>query len=225
MLVREWRFPLSFPGTIIDIETTEKEATAGELITFGFFSAEAIRVYQRIDSSKKGRAEFDSLVRSAFNFLPRPYYAFHAEFETSWLGIKFDHDLFKKWSSFADRHKKCEKHGWKLVKPEEWNCPSCNQPFRSRLKWPKLSELVSMPHAYYGTEIEATGEEIPLVWNEFRKTGEQALLLKIIYHNVYDLIRSACLILWDETILDLMSDILKLEKVKPRTLREEAENK
>jgi len=132
--------------------------------------------------------------------------------------------LFKKWSAFAERCRKCEEHGWFLTSsPEEKKCPVCKKVIWSRLKWPKLEELISMPHNYYKIEIESPGREIPEIWKKYKKSKDEKILLRVIYHNLYDLIRSSCLILWDETILSLIADTLKLEEAKPRTLKDETD--
>jgi len=219
LIKREWRFPLSFLGTVIDIETTGLDPRKDEIITYGIFSAEVIRIYQRTDPTPEGLKRFERFVSRSFDFLPRPYCAYKSEFEEAFLKVKIDHDLFKKWSEYADLYRECSKHGWFIVsRAVDEGCPKCGEHSTIRMKWPKLAELITMPHEYFETSLEADGEDVPDIWREYVKTREKSFLLGIIYHNLYDLLRSACLILWDETILGLISDILELEQAKPRIL-------
>ena len=227
MIQREWKFPISFPGTLIDVETTAISPRYGELITFGFFTAGGIRIYQRTDPSPEGYEAFKQAVSRWHSFLPRPYHAYNSSFEQDWLGTSFDHDLFQKWRGLAERCKRpgsswCNQHGWvQMGQSQAGSCPVCGKPTHQRPKWPSLEELISMPHKYFGTEVESRGREVPLIWQRYAQTGDRRLLLKIIYHNLYDLIRSSCLLLWDETAIKLWSDMLGGEKAKPRTLGDE----
>jgi len=51
--VHEWKFPITFPGTIIDIETSGFKEQGGEIITFGYFSSDLIKIFQRVDFTEK----------------------------------------------------------------------------------------------------------------------------------------------------------------------------
>jgi uncharacterized protein YprB with RNaseH-like and TPR domain len=48
-----------------------------------------------------------------------------------------------------------------------------------------------MPHEYFETNVEAEGQEVPEIWERYSSTREKSLLMRIIYHNLYDLLRSA----------------------------------
>ncbi|RLJ06934.1 MAG: hypothetical protein DRP12_03195, partial [Candidatus Aenigmatarchaeota archaeon] len=132
-LIRRWNFPVSIDGTIIDIETTDVNPEKGEIITFGYFTGNTIKIFQRTDPSERGRDIFNRFIRSALQTLPRPFHAYNCSFEERWLGVRFSHDLMAKWREKSDKG-------------------------RQKLKWPKVSELISLPHSYYKLEVEATGK-------------------------------------------------------------------
>jgi len=50
--------------------------------------------------------------------------------------------------------------------------------------------LITMPHEYFETNIEAEGQEVPEIWERYSSMGEKSLLMGIIYHNLYNLLRS-----------------------------------
>jgi hypothetical protein len=124
--------PVTFRGTIIDIETSDLVPSKGEIITFGFFSSGEVKIYQKTEPGID--SEFDNVVRSALRILPRPFFAYNASnFEEIWLGVKFDLDLMDKWKLFTE---------------------DLNQQKNLLTKWPKLSELISLPYEYYGKKVE-----------------------------------------------------------------------
>ncbi|MEM2873787.1 MAG: ribonuclease H-like domain-containing protein [Nitrososphaerales archaeon] len=200
MLERRWIMPVSFRGTIIDIETSDLVPSKGKIITFGFFSAGEIRIYQRTEPDYD--QEFEDTVRIASKLLPRPYYAYNAKgFEEVWLGVEFDLDLMSKWKRLAEDL-------------------SRNRKFL--VKYPRLAELVSIPYEYYG-EIENSGSDIVKLWKEYQEKREKRLLLKIIYHNRHDLIRECCLLLWDENTASLIAELMENEKANPTFISKEIE--
>lgn len=192
MIIKEWKVPASIEGTIIDIETTALQPP-GEIITYGFFFGNTIKIFQRTDLTEEGKEKFEKGIKKAFFFYPRPYYAYNCSFEEQWLGIKFDHDLMEKWRKEAE---------------------SVVGDNGRRLKWPKVSELISLPHEYFKIKAEATGREIPEIWQKYKDTGKEEFLAHIINHNLYDLIRESCLMLWDETIAKALKGLMEEEKWK-----------
>ncbi len=188
---KTWSVPISVQGSIIDVETSGLKKISSELLTFGAFHGNTIVILQRTDCSEKGRLEFEKIVNDSLDMLPRPFYAYNSSFEEEWLGTKIDHDLMAKWKILADTSGK---------------------------KWPKASELTKMPHEYYEISVEATGKEIPGIWEKYCKDGNPSHLDKIVYHNLYDLIRESGLLLWDETAAEVLSKIIIEEKNKPRKI-------
>ncbi len=216
----EWKFTILFPGTIIDLETSALEPQDGDILTFGYFTSGVAKVCQLAKTDKDSADKFKQSVIETMKFLPRPFYAYNASFEEKWLNTKFDIDLFDNWKKIAggtkkEGHKWCYVHRW--VKNNEENvCQFCQRPLWNDPKWPRAEELVSLPHKYFGIEIEAMGKDIPPIWYEYKQTGNRELLNKIVYHNLYDIIREACLLLWDETVTSYYAGMLGEEKGKPR---------
>ena len=192
---REWTLPLSVNGTIVDVETTSIDPKDGEIVTVGFFSANKICIFQRIDPSQEGMRKFFSVLYNWAHFYPRPFYAYNKSFEEKWLQTHFDHDLMGKWKSAAEKK---IKNG------------------RS-LKWPRVSELISLPHNYYGMQ-DIDGKDVPRIWKEYCDNGDKntEMLERIILHNLNDLIREACLLMWDETSAKPFANVLFREMQKER---------
>lgn len=185
---REWMVPISISGTIVDVETTGIDPELGDVITCGCFSGNKISIFQRVDPTEDGKRKFFRVLYNWSSFYPRPYYAYNKRFEENWLKIRFDHDLMSKWKKTAENN--ISKDG-------------------RTLKWPKVSELISLPHNYYGLE-DIDGKDVPIIWKEFCDTkGKDIKILdKIIFHNLNDLIREACLLMWDETSAKVCAGIL-----------------
>ncbi len=186
MIKRTWTLPLGVEGTVIDVETTSLSPQDGELLTVGFFEGKNIRILQR--EKKDGEGDFRKTIKDVFEHYSRPFYAYNAGFEEAWLNIKFDYDLMEKW------RKECEKYVDNKGK---------------RKKWPRLEELVSLPQSYFRVRVEARGSEVPGIWQRYFISEDTKELDLIIYHNLYDLIREACLAMWDETISDVIGEIIK----------------
>jgi len=193
-IVREWRVPLLLNGTIIDVETTSIKPEDGELVTLGMFYGDKILIFQRADPTPEGKAAFLRKIECWKEFCPRPYFAYNKSFEEMWLGTPIDSDLMEKWKREAENH---------IVDVQT----------RRRMKWPKVCELISLPHEYYGLS-DIGGRDVPRLWEEYRKSGDLKILDKVIYHNLYDLIREACLYMWDETVQDAIIRVLEKEKTK-----------
>lgn len=193
-MVREWRMPLLLQGTIIDVETTARRPQEGELLTLGMFFGDKILIYQRADPTPAGRTAFEKKIENWTEFCPRPYFAYNKSFEEEWLGTRIDSDLMEKWKIEAEK---------RIVDTRT----------NRKMKWPKVSELISLPHEYYGLS-DICSRDVPQLWEDFKKNEDPLLLERIIYHNLYDLIREACLYMWDETVQDAIIRVLEKEKVK-----------
>jgi hypothetical protein len=163
----------------VDIETTALRPEKGELLTFGFFSSGRVKIIQRTDATEKGDADFRKYIYGWAKFLPTPFYAYNARFEKEWLGIRF-YDLMEKWRALSKR---------------------------LRVKYPKLHELVSVPHGYFGVKSEV-GRSIPAIWEEYKGTGETSILAEIVVKNFYDLLREATLLLYDSAVGRLYGSML-----------------
>lgn len=193
-IVREWRVPLLLNGTIIDVETTSIKPEDGDLVTLGMFYGDKILIYQRADPTQEGKVEFLRKIDNWKEFCPRPYFAYNKAFEEAWLGTAVDSDLMEKWKREAENH---------IVDMQT----------NRKMKWPKVCELISLPHEYYGLS-DIGGRDVPELWEQYSRTRDTALLDKIIYHNLYDLIREACLYMWDETVQDAIIQVLAKGKSK-----------
>jgi uncharacterized protein YprB with RNaseH-like and TPR domain len=190
---KEWSVPLSISGTIVDVETTALEPKDGELITLGVFFGNSIKIFQRTDVSKEGNERFLRALSNWQDICPRPFYAYNKNFEEKWTRASFDHDLMAKWRVEAENKRTGDK----------------------ALKWPRVCELISLPHDYYGIH-DIDGRDVPKLWREYTKTRDLAKLNLIITHNLFDLIREACLLLWDETTLKVCAEILIKHVMKER---------
>ncbi len=119
--------------------------------------------------------EFDESVRCLVKFLPHPFCAYNSSFEESWLGVKFELDLFKRWKLLSEKMD--------------------NQGTHSR--WPSLSDLIAGPYAAIG-KSDILGLEVPVAWSDHLKTRDFRLLRRIVDHNYFDLLRDCSLLLWDD---------------------------
>lgn len=177
-------FPISIPGTIIDIETTALQHPDGYIVSFGHLRAYDLSILQRTDVVDD---EFDESVRCLVKFLPRPFCAYNSGFEESWLGVKFDHDLFERWRQLSE---KMDDGG-------------------IRTQWPSLMELMAGPYATLGTH-DILGHQVPLLWNDYLQTRDSDILMKISDHNYFDLLRDCCLLIWDHrSMLEALSALLR----------------
>ena len=171
----EFKLPIHIQGTVVDLETTAF-ALPGDILTYGFLTGDTITVFQRTDASAQGKLDFEEEMKKWPEQFPRPFYSYNAEFEEKWTGVKFDFDLMKPW---RDECSRSEANGLKV-------------------KWPKVSELVSAPHDYFAKQKEFLGHQVPLLWQQYAQSGEQDFLKEIVFHNVCDLKREACLLFWKE---------------------------
>ena len=157
------------------------------MVTFGYLRAFDLCILQKTDVTDR---EFDDSVRCLVKFLPRPFCAFNSRFEESWLGLKFDLDLFERWKQVSEK--------------------MSNQGIPSR--WPSLKELIPGPYSALGAN-DVLGHQVPLVWREYLGSRDSSLLTKIIDHNYFDLLRDCCLLIWDDrSMLEVMTALLREEK-------------
>jgi len=156
-------------GTIVDIETTGLDPNRDEIITLGYVAGSQLIVLQR---TAKRKDKFYEAVRTEIGNLPRPLYAYNAEFEELFirqqLGLKREvvKDLFRPWRDRADA---------------------------IGMKWPKLDDLVSEPEIYF-QDKRITGRDVPVIWRRFLAKGDTRLLEPIVKHNQSDLLRSLYLL-------------------------------
>ncbi len=222
MIERQYSFPLSFHGTIFDVETTGLNPSEDELVTIGYFSQGQLRIYQRDDQSQTGSKDMKKIC-DMLSVLPRPYFSYNKSFEEKWLGIKFDHDMMSKWKILCEQVKKpnhrwCRVHRW-VKTNSKGLCPECGSQLSDRIKWPSSAELISLPHAYF-FQSDIDGKEVPEIWKKFARTQKRNLLELIIFHNFNDLVRDYCLYAWDETVAILIGDKLKESAAFPRSIFE-----
>ncbi len=88
MIVRRGRLPVTFAGTIVDLETTGLSAGVDRVVTVGVLHGEAYEVFQSTDNSDLLR-----ILKPGLEMLPRPFFAFNKGFEESFLGLNVDRDL------------------------------------------------------------------------------------------------------------------------------------
>jgi|TARA_B100000315_G_scaffold101382_1_gene93153 uncharacterized protein YprB with RNaseH-like and TPR domain len=156
-------------GSVIDIETTGLNPASDEIVTLGFIEDNKLQIIQR---TSKDKAEYYKELKEVVTNLKAPFYAYNGSFEKRFLhaqlGIEKDFvDVFLPWRIMAE---------------------SKGQ------KWPKLDDLVSEPEMYLGIP-RITGRECPILWKNFLKTKDQALLTPIMDHNKSDILRTLFLLI------------------------------
>jgi uncharacterized protein YprB with RNaseH-like and TPR domain len=156
-------------GSLLDFETTGIEPYQSEIITFGFVTEAKLRVIQRTDETEK---EFINCISSELKALSQPFYAYNSDFEKKYINYKFN---FR--PEFVD-----------LMEP--WRKKATN----SKIKWPKLGELITEPEEYFGEKI-IDGKACPTIWECYRKTKDRKYLDLIMRHNQIDLLRELVLLI------------------------------
>jgi len=160
-------------GSLIDFETTGRPYldTEHDVITLGYFHGNELVVIQR---KTKEKDLFYSEVKGILKQLPRPFYAYNADFERSVmkeeLGLEVGPgdfvDIMRPWKA------KAEKAG---------------------LKWPKLDELISEPEDYF-KDNKISGKDMPGLWKAYLAGGTEVLLRMIMEHSLSDLLRETVLL-------------------------------
>lgn len=151
-------------GSIIDIETTGIEVGGSEIITLGCLQNNKTVVYQRADMTAD---EYHAYLTGKIMELPKPIYAYNAEFERSFLTTK------------------------SLVDPELVDIfgPYMKRANKMKIKYPKLDELASIPHHYFG-EKSIPSKRIPDLWHNYVHKRDLRSLATIVKHVREDLIQS-----------------------------------
>jgi uncharacterized protein YprB with RNaseH-like and TPR domain len=155
-------------GSIVDIETSGVEPATSELVTFGSLVGNQVKVLQRVDASEE---EFCELVRNELACLPRPFYAYNASFEATFLAAKLGED-FEWVDIMGPWREKAEREGW---------------------KWPSLDELAPVAREYYG-ERQTKWSQVISVWRAYSEGRDKRLLSLIVRHNMEDLIQALYLL-------------------------------
>ncbi len=155
-------------GSVVDIETTGVEPATSELVTLGSLAGNQVKVLQRVDASE---GEFCDLVRNELASLPRPFYAYNASFEATFLNAKLGEnfewiDIMSPWRERAERE------GW---------------------KWPSLDELAPVAREYYG-ERQTNWRGVWSAWQTYLTKGDKRALSLIVRHNMEDLIQALYLL-------------------------------
>lgn len=161
-------------GSLIDFETTgvPEIHPEHEIVTLGSLVRDKLHIIQRKSRNKE---RFYNELRKIVRELPRPIYAYNARFEKSIIVKELG--ISVKDSEFVD-----------LMEP--WKKKAST----SGLKWPKLEELISEPEDYFG-ENKVTGKDVPILWKEYLKTGDDSLLSKIMSHCLIDVLREMVLLI------------------------------
>jgi len=152
-----------FPeGIILDLETTGFSPNRDEIITFGYIQRGWMTILQRADEEVE---EFYDAIVEELDRIPKPIYAFMAEFERRFLdvlGFKGTVvDILDPWKA------KARELG---------------------MKTPKLDELVPGPEEWMGEEY-TSGEDMPRLWRRYLQQGDIRDLKLIIRHNQIDLLQ------------------------------------
>ncbi len=161
-------------GSLIDFETTgipwrEKDA---EVITLGYFYSDQVTIIQRLSRSK---APFYEEITKIIEQLPRPFYAYNAEFEQQI--IRFELGIEADDSDFVD-----------IMLP--WRSKAEYE----RIPWPKLDDLIGEPEDYFFSSGEKVrGSDIPRLWRAYLVSGSGVTLRKIMEHCVSDVLREIVL--------------------------------
>ena len=181
-------------GSLIDLETTGRDALNDEIITFGYIRRNVLRIIQR--KSTEGEQIFIKRVKPILKGLPQPFYAYNAKFEHDFIRSKF-----KITAKFMDLMEQWRK------KAEKTSCPHCKgkgivsggiceycRGWR-RIKWPGLGDLISEPGEYFGEKV-IQGKDVPDLWDKYRETKDlNKYLLPIIQHCRIDLLRELILLI------------------------------
>lgn len=167
-------------GSLIDFETSGlMRNEEHEVVSFGSFVSNKILIIGR---KTKNKSRFYNKVKGMLKSIPKPIYAYNAEFEKeiirSEFGIKFRPrafiDLQRPWRPRADLY---------------------------GAKWPKLDELISEPK-FFG-EIQVTGKDVPGLWKAYLSSGSILLLRMIMRHNLMDLLRETILLFLNPEIYEV----------------------
>lgn len=161
-------------GSLIDFETTGRPRidSEHEVITLGYFQGHELVVIQR-KTEEKG--QFYQEVKGTLERLPRPFYAYNADFETSVMQDELGMKVAK--TDFVDIM-----HPWK-VKADRFG-----------LKWPKLDELISEPEDYF-KDNKISGKDVPGLWKAYLAGGTETLPRMIMEHSLSDLLRETILLI------------------------------
>lgn len=156
-------------GSLIDIETTGLDRIHDEIVVFGYVQGSRLEIICR---TSKDEEPFITQIAGLIPKLPKPFYAYNLSFEKEFLkarGMNIEGiDLFQPW------REKAEKLG---------------------LKWPKLDELFTHAEHYFSEPV-ISGKDVPLLWENFLKTGDRDYLQQIIRHNESDLLRELYLLVY-----------------------------
>jgi len=165
-----WKLLVRIPkGSLIDLETTGLNPNQDEIVAFGCIKGNYLKVVQR---KCRNETYFLTLINQEFRELRQPFYAYNAKFERDFVKTKFGInarfvDLMEPWRKKADK---------------------------TRIKWPKLGELISEPEEYFGEKI-IRGEDIPKLWSKYLTSKDFKYLKPIIRHCQIDLLRELVLLI------------------------------
>lgn len=117
---------ISVTGTVVDLETVRIEPVARGVFTFGYLTGNEVHIVQA--ENEPECAELEQYIKTVWDALPRPVYAYNKRFEERWLtnilgaDVRIEHDLMEMWRATAEQQ---------------------------YLKWPRLRELIRPPIFYY----------------------------------------------------------------------------
>ena len=117
---------ITIEGAIIDVETVSLHPKPNGMFTFGTLSGNEIRIVQA-----ETQADCSALadeIRSVWDTLPRPIYAYNRQFVAGWLSQAIDAEVCIDRDTMDD---------WKAVADQQ------------AIKWPRLRELIRPPVFYY----------------------------------------------------------------------------
>lgn len=162
-------------GSLIDFETTGFPWDRNgdhEIVTLGYFSGNNVVITQR---KTKDKLPYYVEISKIIAKLPRPFYAYNANFEKQMMQAELD-----------------------MVLPEDGIIdimkPWMDKAQSKGLKWPKLDELISEPEDYF-KDRKVSGKDVPKFWRIYLKTGIESALLRIMEHCFSDILRESILML------------------------------
>ena len=168
-LLEEKVQPVAFEGTIIDFETIGEFAQGPGLskyrrlrpVSLGFLSGDILRVVALRGDSDTHFFEIKRVGKKMFEEVPRPFYAFNAEFEMGvcyWFfeeAVQFDRDLMFRIEDAAGNR-----------------------------RWEKKEYVVrNLGISNFDDPFHGEGRQVLSTWRKYIVTGKEEYLMEIVRHN------------------------------------------
>jgi hypothetical protein len=160
-------------GCLIDFETTgiPGQDEDVEVVTLGYYFSNRIRILQRLCRDKR---PFYRELGKVIDGLPRPFYAYNADFERQIITGVLGADA-NEWD-FVDIYSP-----WKLKAEQQG------------IHRPRLDNLMPEPEDFFYGRDKVRGSDVPRLWRTYLATGEVFSLRRIMEHCYSDVTREIVL--------------------------------